>query len=89
MKKTPAWVADIWGELDTLEPLDQIKVSGDWIYYITRVLQTELAEYRRKAVVSILEQDDWDSQRLAETIGSRESAIDRLARDGRKLREEE
>lgn len=86
--KEPDWASAVWAELDAMDPLDRITVSGDWIIYITRVLSSSLGDYRRKAVADFVDQEGRDPQQLAETIGSRVSAVARLAQDGRKLREE-
>jgi len=65
---------------------ERVKASGDWIVYAVQTLLPTLAEYRRAQVAEVLDQDDWDAQRLAETIGSRTVAIMRLAKEGRRAR---
>ena len=78
------WVSQLWDQLQEMSPADRIKVSGDWIIYITQKLSPDLATYRRLEVVELLKDPDWDSKKLAETIGTRYSTIDRLAKDGRR-----
>lgn len=78
------WVNELWTELEDMDPADRIKVSGDWIVYITQKLSPDLARYRRTEVVSLLKDPDWDPKKLAETIGTRYSTIDRLAKEGRR-----
>lgn len=84
MDYEPQWVHSLRTELEDLDPADRVRASGDWIVWVTHVLLPELGKYRRDQINQILAQSDWDSQRLAETIGSRTSTIDRLAREGRK-----
>lgn len=86
MDHEPGWVEQLWDDLAELEPADRVKVAGDWITKMTHHLLPQLAEFRRKQVVLLLGELDWDSQRLAETIGSRVGTINRLAREHRRGR---
>jgi hypothetical protein len=82
----PEWPDRLWAELVYLEPEDQVRVSGEWISYITHELLPALASRRRSLVAEVVDRPDWTPSRLAETIGSTESAMKRLATEGRKLR---
>jgi len=82
----PLWVKVLFKDLETHDPADRVRVSGDWIIYVTQVLLPHLAQYRRAQVAQLLDNPDWDAQRLAETIGSRTVAISRLAKEGRRAR---
>ena len=77
------WVTQLWDELRSLEPAEQIKVSGEWIVYLTQKLSPQLAGFRRGHVALLVAQPDWDSRKLAETIGASVATIDRLAKEGR------
>jgi hypothetical protein len=83
---TPAWGEVLWAHFDHLTPPEKIRLTGAWIGYITHTLLPELGEARRVAIADLLEDPDWDPQRVAETIGSRKDAVRRLAKEGRKLR---
>jgi len=83
----PDWVNHLRTELDDLEPAQRVKVTGDWTLYITHVLLPELGRRRRVEAAEIIAQPDWDARRLAETIGSRARAMERIAKEGKKLRE--
>jgi hypothetical protein len=77
------WEEALWSELDEM-PLDQQVVScGEWITHLTREVLPKLGKVRRRRILEILAQDDWDATKLAETIGSRTSTIKRLAEEGR------
>lgn len=78
------WEAVLWAQLDSMPPEDRIKISGDWIVHLTQTLLPDLALYRREEVAKLMEHPEWNPQRLAETIGSRTVAINRLAREGRR-----
>lgn len=80
----PGWVSALRQEMDALDPVERVRVSGDWIVWVTQILLPELGQYRRDQVNKVLAQDGWDPQRLAETIGSRTNTITRLAREGRR-----
>lgn len=80
------WEQLLWTTLINLTYPEQVRVSGDWIVYVTQHLLPKLAEHRRLTTAMIVERDGWDAQRLAETIGSRTVAINRLAKEGRQLR---
>jgi hypothetical protein len=82
------WVNLLWNTLGELEPPERVRVSGDWIIFVTQTLLSDLGRYRREQVASILEEPDWDPQKLAETIGGRTEAIRRLAKEGRRNRGE-
>jgi len=80
----PGWLTELWDELTAEDPANQVKVSGDWIVFVTQTLLPQLAEYRRHQVTKILSEPDWDAQRLAETIGARTDTMRRLAREWRR-----
>lgn len=85
MEQEHAWVSLLWQTLDELEPPDQVRVSGDWIVYVTQTLLPELARRRRQQAASVVADPDWDPQKLAETIGGRTEAMKRIAKEGRRL----
>ena len=84
MEHEHEWVNLLWEILEGQESPDRVRLSGDWIIYLTQVLLPELAVYRREQVARLMQEADWDPQRLAETIGSRTEAIKRLAKEGRR-----
>lgn len=77
------WQEALWAELDAMDDLDQIKTTAHWIETITHSISPKLAQRRRAKIREVLAQPDWDSTRLAETIGSSPSAIRRLSEEGR------
>jgi hypothetical protein len=81
----PEWLSKLWSSLAELPAPDRIKISGDVIVYMTQSLLPDLARYRRVEVAKLLEHEDWDPQKLAETIGTRTVAINRLAKEGRQI----
>jgi hypothetical protein len=81
----PEWLTRLWDDLTGMEPVDRIKVTGDWIIYVTQHLLPDLGTFRRQQVARLVAQPEWDPRRLAETIGSRTSTINRLASEGRRL----
>lgn len=83
------WVRALWNSLNHMDGPERVKASGDWIVYAVQTLLPQLAEYRRAQVADVLDQEGWDAQRLAETIGSRTVAILRLAKEGRRQRGQE
>jgi hypothetical protein len=68
--------------------VDQIVATGEWIVRITQELLPALGGRRREKILEVLDQADWDYTRLAESIGSRRTAIVRLAEEGRAKRRE-
>lgn len=82
------WVEALWAELDGKEDVDQITSSGEWIVTITQQLLPALGARRREKVLAVLDNPEWDYTRLAESIGSRTTAIKRLAEEGRANRRE-
>jgi len=83
-----AWEEAMWTELGQLPPEQQIIAAGAWITQITQHVLPRLGSLRRERVVEVLLEPGWDAIRLAETIGSRPSTIQRLAEEGRRqLRE--
>ena len=86
MKYEHEWEQMLWTTLINLPYPEQVRVSGDWIVYVTQHLLPELAKHRRLTVAEIVEREGWDPQRLAETIGSRTEAMRRLAKEGRQIR---
>jgi len=83
MKITNAWVQTMWAELEQMPPGQRIVACGEWISMITRVLLPRLGLRRRTEILDMLAQPDWDARRLAETIGTRTTTINRLADEGR------
>lgn len=79
------WEEAMWAELDALAPVDRIVATGTWITQMTHELLTELSRRRRLAVVEVLAQEDWDTIKLAETIGAPVGTVRRLAEEGRAL----
>lgn len=77
------WEETLWSELADMPLETQVVACGEWITQITREILPKLGKVRRKRILDILSQDDWDATRLAETIGSRTSTIKRLAEEGR------
>jgi uncharacterized protein (DUF2461 family) len=77
------WEQTLWDELDELPADQQIIATGEYITHITQELLTQLGRHRRLAVVRALEPEGMDATRLAETIGSRPTTINRLAEEGR------
>ena len=88
MEHEHEWVNLLWEVLQELDPPDRVRVSGDWIIYVTQTLLPDLAHYRRDQVAEIVAQPGWDPQKLAETIGGRTEAMRRLAKEGRRNRGE-
>lgn len=82
------WEKAMWAELDAKPAVDQVSAAAVWISHITQKVLTDLATRRRDMVLQVLEQDEWDARRLAETIGSRRTTINRLAEEGRRARRE-
>lgn len=83
------WRDALWAELDDEDEVRRYVKAGEWITYVTQTLLPELRKARRRAVVDILARDGWDALRLAETVGSRRTTIQRLAEEGRALAREE
>ena len=84
------WQEALWAELDAMDDIEQIKVSGAWIEEVTHVISPALARRRRQKVREVLSKPDMDATTLAETIGTRRSTITRLNEEARaNLREEE
>lgn len=73
----------MWAELSAMSTENQIVACGEWITHLTQSLLPRLAKVRRERVIQLLAEPDWDTVRLAETIGSRPSTIQRLAEEGR------
>jgi hypothetical protein len=84
-----AWEERLWADLEAQSDTEQIITVGEWITYITQVLQPKLGRHRRLTVVKLLQDPEWDAARLAETIGARTGTIKRLAEDGRAVIREE
>lgn len=81
----PEWETVLWSMLDNMDPLERIKQSGALITYLASEMLPALASYRRNAILEQLREPGWDATRLAESIGSRRNAINRLAGEGRRL----
>lgn len=83
------WQNQLWEELRGEDAVDRYVKSGEWITYVTQTLLPELRKERRRAVIEVLSREDWDALRLAETVGSRRTTIQRLAEEGRALARDE
>lgn len=86
MNITNDWVQSMWSELDSMTPEERIVATGEWISMITRVVLPGLASRRREEILDVLAREGWDARRLAETIGTRTTTINRLADEGRAMR---
>ena len=84
-----AWEGALWAELQGMDRVGQVAALGEWITFITQELLPALGDKRREMVRVVLEDPDWDAQRLAETIGARTRTIKRLATEGRPARVDE
>jgi hypothetical protein len=83
------WQEQLWTELGQRDAVDRFVTTGQWITYVTQELLPELRKERRHAVLDAVRQEGWDSLRLAETVGSRKTTIDRLLEEGRALQRQE
>lgn len=83
------WRDQLWEDLRDRSAVDRFVTSGEWITYVTQQLLPQLRRERRQAVLDLLAQDGWDALRIAETVGSRRTTIQRLAEEGRALLREE
>ncbi len=84
-----SWQSQMHQELGEMGAVDRFVASGAWITEMTQTLLPELRRERRLAVLELLAQDDWDPQRVAETVGSRRTTIQRLAEEGRAMLRDE
>lgn len=84
-EEAPAWAKAMWSELNAMSDVEQIQAAGKWITYMTNTLLSELGTRRRVTVVEVLARPGWDASRLAEELGSRRTAIQRLAEHGRAI----
>ena len=82
------WLEAMYAELDEMTEVEQITATGEWIVRITQEVLPALGARRRDKILDVLDQPDWDYTRLAEEIGSRRTAIVRLAEEGRAQRRE-
>jgi len=90
MEKLNEWELSLWDELEQLPPMERLVRYADIIPYITRELLPKLGDRRRQLIIDALEAPGMDATKLAETIGTRRTAVNRLAREGRaRLREQE
>ena len=83
------WQDQLWSDLRERDEVNRFVTTGEWITYVTQTLLPELRKERRRAVVELLSREDWDALRLAETVGSRRTTIQRLAEEGRAILREE
>lgn len=79
----PRWEKALWEEFEEVDSLHQIVLAGEWITRMTQVLLPQLGIRRREEVINVLAQPDMDATRLAEELGTRRTAINRLAEEGR------
>jgi hypothetical protein len=82
------WLEAMYAELDEMTEVEQITATGEWIVRITQEVLPALGARRRDMLLNVLDQPDWDYTRLAESIGSRRTAIVRLAEEGRARKRE-
>lgn len=83
------WKDALWEDLQQRDEIDRFVTTGEWITYVTQELLPQLRKERRRAIVDLLKQDGWDALRVAETVGSRRTTIQRLAEEGRAMIREE
>lgn len=77
------WVQAMWEELDQLDPLEQHVTCGRWIIEMQQHLVPALSARRRTSLVSAVEASGDDYFTVAERIGSRRGAVERLINQGR------
>src|SRR5262245_58997523 len=84
------WELALWEELEQLDPTERIIRYGETITYMTRELLAKLGDRRRQLIIEELAKPEMDATKLAESIGARRTAINRLANEGRaRLREQQ
>lgn len=86
---TGGWESALWTELDTLQPEEQFIIAGLWITRMTQVLLPALGARRRENVLYLIEENGWDTLRVAEELGTRRATVARLADEGRTKRKAE
>lgn len=77
------WVQAMWEELDEMDPLEQHVACGRWIIEMQQTLVPALSVRRRTSLVSAVEDSGEDYFTIAERIGSRRGAVERLINQGR------
>ncbi len=82
------WQDVMWTELDEMTPLQRHVAAGEWITEMQQTLVPELAAARRESLLEAVEETGGDYYTIAESIGSRKSAVERLANEARALRRE-
>ncbi len=80
---SPRWEKALWEEFNEVDSLQQITLAGEWITRMTQILLPQLGIRRREEVLHVLAEPDMDATRLAELLGTRRTAINRLAEEGR------
>jgi hypothetical protein len=83
------WEQMLDDTFQALEPDKRLIHYATIIMYVTRELLPRLSDERRREVLKMLEVPGMNDTKLAEMIGSRRTAIQRLATEGRRrLREQ-
>jgi hypothetical protein len=82
------WVKALWTELDSNSDLEQVLLCSSLITYLTQEVLPALGHRRREKILDLLEEEGMDKTKLAESLGTRRTAITRLAEEGRAWRRE-
>lgn len=83
------WEEALWSELHAMSETDQIIATAELITRLQQDTVIRLGQLRRRLVVELLQREEWDAIKLAETLGIRRTTISRLAEEGRALIREE
>jgi hypothetical protein len=78
-----SWQDAMWAELDEQTPLQRYVTCSEWITEMQQTLVPELADRRRTELVNAAAECNNDYLHIAETIGSRKGAVERLVNEGR------
>jgi hypothetical protein len=85
----PAWKDQLWSDLAAMGTQDQFVAAGEWIAWVTKVLLPQLGTHRRDMIMKLIDDEDWDTARVAEEFGMRRSTVIRLLDEGRHVRRKE
>lgn len=85
MSETPAWLTAMREELSNMNWVDQFVAASHWMTLVTTEVLPELGTVRRTATAQQLLVPGWDATRLAETVGTRPSIMERLGEEGRRI----
>lgn len=86
---TQDWEKCLWDELDLLPDNEKFIRYSEVITHITRELLPRLGDLRRDLVLKLVEVEGADATSVAESVGSRRTAIQRLAQEARARRREQ